>query len=369
MLTSSASRLNGGVFEAVVLQADLLRRMGALPVVLALEDAYSQADRHRLGDTEVMLGKVLGPPQIGYSPDLPRLLLAANLDLLHLHGIWMYPSRSAAQWARRTGKPYIISPHGMLDPWITGRGKAKKALARAGYERASWKAATFFHALTGREAGDIARESGRSDAVVIPNPGPPVTEQPVAQRPFTFGYIGRIHPKKNLAPLVAAWSSLTASGALPQGASLRIAGWGAEEDVDALKAQIAASAGDIAFLGPVFGAAKEELINTSRFIVLPSLSEGLPMAMLEAWSAGTPVLMTQECNLPDGFAAGAALDCGYDSDSIGRCIGQAVTMPEGQWQAMSAAALDLARTSYSEERVSDLWRQAYLAAIRQGTNR
>jgi poly(glycerol-phosphate) alpha-glucosyltransferase len=41
----------------------------------------------------------------------------------------MYPSRAGLQWARRTGKPYLISPHGMLDPWITGRGRAKKALA------------------------------------------------------------------------------------------------------------------------------------------------------------------------------------------------------------------------------------------------
>jgi hypothetical protein len=41
---------------------------------------------------------------------------------------------------------------------------------------------------------------------------------------------------------------------------------------------------------------------------LPSFSEGLPMSVLEAWSYGLPVVMTPECNLPEGFACGAALE-------------------------------------------------------------
>ena len=35
--------------------------------------------------------------------------------------------------------------------------------------------------------------------------------------------------------------------------------------------------------------------------ILPSFSEGLPMAVLEAWAYGLPVLMTDHCNLPEGF--------------------------------------------------------------------
>lgn len=31
------------------------------------------------------------------------------------------------------------------------------------------------------------------------------------------------------------------------------------------------------------------------------------MAVLEAWAHGKPVLMTPECNLPEGFAADAAI--------------------------------------------------------------
>jgi poly(glycerol-phosphate) alpha-glucosyltransferase len=32
------------------------------------------------------------------------------------------------------------------------------------------------------------------------------------------------------------------------------------------------------------------------------------MSVLEAWAYGLPVVMTPECNLPEGFASGAALE-------------------------------------------------------------
>lgn len=47
LLTASASRLGGGVFEAVAAQADLLRSLGALPVVIALKDQHSTVDAPR----------------------------------------------------------------------------------------------------------------------------------------------------------------------------------------------------------------------------------------------------------------------------------------------------------------------------------
>lgn len=168
LLTASASRLGGGVFEAVAGHAALLQELGAEPVVLALHDAHSEQDAHRFAGCELYHAKVRGPRMIGYAPQLGTMLEAAELDLLHLHGIWMYPSRAA----KRSGKPYLISPHGMLDPWITRRGRWKKALARLGYEQRSWRRADAFHALTAPEAADIACETGREDCLVIANHGP-----------------------------------------------------------------------------------------------------------------------------------------------------------------------------------------------------
>ena len=359
LLTASASRLGGGVFEAVVAQAAMLKVLGAEPHVFALADDCSDSDRDRFGDVPVTHCKVAGPAQVGFSPGMVAELMRAKLDCLHLHGIWMYPSAAAARWGRLSGKPYVVSPHGMLDPWITGRGRWKKAIARAGYERASWQGAWGLHALTRREAADIAVESGRADSIVIPNAGPPAAQ---AARSFPepcMAYIGRIHAKKNLSALIGGW---TAAGR-PAGSQLVIAGWGDDRDVSILRQEVAAAGPSVRFVGPIFGEEKNRLLSSARFAVLPSLSEGLPMAVLEGWACGTPALMTQACNLPEGLERGAALECGMDAAQIACVIEAAFAIEASEWTAMSRAALGLARTNFSREVVAQQWSGAYRAAV------
>lgn len=362
LLTASVSRLGGGVFEAVVNQAELVRRCGGEAVVIGLEDRHSADDRARFAPSTVITAPVSGPPMIGYAPALVTLLLEANLDLLHLHGIWMYPSHAATRWAKRTRRPYIVSPHGMLDPWITARGRLKKTIAREAYERASWRQASVLHALTAREAGDIAHECARTDTVVIANAGPPPAPAAAAPRPPHFVYLGRIHPKKNIAALIAAWSQ-NAERLARSDARLTIAGWGEDDDVTEFKVMLAGAPPTVAFAGPVYGERKDALLREARFLVLPSHSEGLPMVILEAWAKGTPTLMTAECNLPEGLAAGAAIECGYDAGAIGPQLVRAAEMPAEEWLAMSRAAHGLAAGPFAPETIEARWARCYADLI------
>jgi poly(glycerol-phosphate) alpha-glucosyltransferase len=250
----------------------------------------------------------------------------------------------------------------MLDPWITGRGRWKKGLARVGYERASWRMAAGFHALTEAEAGDIARESGRQDSLIIANPAPESCSlSGPAGRDLV--YIGRIHAKKNLVALVEGWKLAKR----PRSARLRIAGWGDEADIAVLRAAVAAGDGSAEFLGPVFGEDKAQLLAEARFVVLPSLSEGLPMAVLEAWAAGRPTLMTRDCNLPQGFAAGAALECGHSPHELARAIEQALALGEPAWGAMAIAARGLAEGPFAAQAIAAQWAKAYASAF-EGTD-
>jgi glycosyltransferase involved in cell wall biosynthesis len=366
LLTASASRLGGGVFEAVAGHAAMLQGLGAVPVVVALKDFFSETDAPRFAGIELHHADVRGPGFFGYAPQLSAILDDARLDLLHLHGIWMYPSQAASSWAARSGKPLLISPHGMLDPWITARGRWKKALARAGYERRAWRRTAGFHALTPREAEDIAAESGRADSLVIANSGPPAQPAPTAPRGPLVAYLGRIHPKKNLASLVDAWTMLAAAGALPDGARLTIAGWGDPFDVAALQAHLSTGPACATFVGPLYGAEKARLLREAQFLVLPSLSEGLPVAVLEAWAAGTPVLMSRECNLDSGFDVGAAIDCGTDPASIAAALRQALTLSETEWLSMAKAAHRLAAGPFSARAIAGQWEAAY-AGLMQGS--
>ena len=363
LLTASASRLGGGVAEAVIVQAAMIRELGGEAIVFALEDEFAEEDRARYAPSELHLLPMRGPAQIGYAPGLAQGLLAARLDLLHLHGIWMYPSRAGARWAKATGKPYIISPHGMLDPWITGRSKGKKAVARLLYEHDSWRRAAAFHALTRREAGDVTTQSGKTNSLVIANAGPPLSAPVTQLRPPHVVYLGRIHPKKNLLALVEAWAQIAPGG----GAQLTIAGWGDDASVADLEAALAKGPSTAKFIGPVYGAAKQALLDSARFTVLPSLCEGLPMAVLEGWAAGAPAIMSDECNLPDAVAQGVGIDSGYAVQTIAAALEQALALNETEWLAMARASQALAAGPYCAAEITAQWGRAYRGLIMENS--
>ena len=110
LLTASASRLGGGVFEAVVAQAALIRSLGGEAQIFALADRHTEEDRARFGPSPVIATPVIGPSQVGYSPSLHKALALADLDALHLHGIWMYPSAAGTAWARVTWPARAFAP-------------------------------------------------------------------------------------------------------------------------------------------------------------------------------------------------------------------------------------------------------------------
>lgn len=359
MLTSWASRLGAGVTEAVITQAAIVRSLGGEAVIFAPADKFTEQDRGRFAPSKVVACRMYGPAQIAFAPGLPRAMIGAELDCLHQQGIWMYPSRAGAVWARHTGKPYLITPQGMLDPWITARGRWKKALARIGYEYESWRRAYAFHALSRREAEDIQRACGRTDSIVIPNAtASEISAPPVARSPH-FVFVGRIHPKKNVLALVAAWKQLAPAN----GASLTIAGWGDDGHVAELRKAIAHGPPTVEFIGPIIGDDKKQLLESARFMVLPTHSEGMPFAILEAWAAGTPTIMTRECNLPEGFAEGAAIECGFSAEAVRHSLEIALATDAPQWLGMARNAQRLATTTFAPRTVANQWSQIYSSAI------
>lgn len=362
LLTARASRANGGVFEAVVGQVGLLKRLGAVPVVVAVDDEAHAADAWRLDGAEVGLAEQVGPDQPGFAPQLAVLLKDAKLGLLHLHGIWTYASRAAAHWADSSGGPLVISPHGMLDPWITERNRWKKNLARFAWERDAWKSATAVHALTLDEAADIDRETGGAEIGIIPNPAPKPSAPRDRIAPPMALYLGRIHGKKNLIALMEGW--LAALPDLPTDASLTIAGWGDEEGVAALERFLEPVGPSIQFVGAAFGSQKAALFDVARFTVLPSLSEGLPMAILDSWAAGVPTIMSEACHLPEGYETGAASHCGRDKASIARALVKAFAMKETAWLSMTQAAQALASGPFGPEQVAEQWERLYEDCLR-----
>jgi poly(glycerol-phosphate) alpha-glucosyltransferase len=99
---------------------------------------------------------------------------------------------------------------------------------------------------------------------------------------------------------------------------------------------------------------------------MPSLSEGLPMTVLEAWASAKPVLMTPECNLPEGFAAGAALQIGTRPEEIAEGLKQVIETSDDDRRAMGNRGRNLVATKFSWLRIGEQMRSVYEWALGGG---
>ena len=104
-------------------------------------------------------GNALAVRGRGWSPSFRRVVLeeAKRADVVHNHGVWMWPNAYAREAAVAAGKPLIISPRGMLDSWSLNRSKLRKALAWRLFERKNLQAAVMFHATSREEKNSIAK--------------------------------------------------------------------------------------------------------------------------------------------------------------------------------------------------------------------
>src|SRR5260221_10201895 len=120
-----------------------------------------------------------------------------------VHGLWMYPTGVALAWHRRTGRPFVVNPHGMLDPWAVNNSCWKKRFVSFFRENSSLRHAACLRALCESEAGSIRAYGLRNPICVIPNgidlPGGSVTLPLPGEGRGGAGrnvllYLGRIHP-------------------------------------------------------------------------------------------------------------------------------------------------------------------------------
>lgn len=302
------------------------------------------------------------PRTIGLSTAMIQHALKTKVDVNHLHGVWMLTSYSTLLAKKISNTPYVISPHGMLDPWIISRGKLKKFIAMWAYEKWSWANASVFHALNAKEADAIRQVVPNARIVVAPN-GIDVTADDfvshVSSETTRFLFLGRFHPKKNLHSLASAICEIDDSVYRKTPFVLDIVGWGDEAYEAEIKRIALAKPERFNFLGPKFGEEKEAVIRQSHCFVLPSFSEGQPVAVLEAMKAGTPVLINENCNMPELSALNLTADCGVSVAEIQQALLWFLALSDTDRQALRRASFDYVYQHYSWSAVLPLYEQMY----------
>jgi glycosyltransferase involved in cell wall biosynthesis len=369
-LVSSVSREAGGLFQSVRGLAKAVISDTVKVSVFGIADPNTALDVLKWQPLSVRTFE----PQFrawGYSSQLVPALLAADLDIVSTHGLWKYSSVASRRWHSRTGRPYIVHPHGMLERWALQNSKWKKRIAALLYEDRHLRSAACLRALCEAEAQSIRAYGLRNPVCIIPNGVdlPELTEssalkagssvlQKFAQGRKILLYLGRLHPKKNVTNLVRAWKQMLDSRpSIAKSWILAIAGWGASACQQKLKDLAAVPS--IVFVGAQFGAEKEASYRACDAFILPSLSEGLPMTVLEAWAHAKAVLMTPECNVPEGFAAGAALQIGTSPEEIAAGLKQLLEMTDDDRRAMGARGRTLVATKFSWPRIGEQMQSVY----------
>ena len=356
MTTGALSRNAGGLFESVRALGKGLAELGVGVSVYGLRDQNWGRDEEAWEPLSASAFSFIGPRALAWSPDMDAALDEARPDVVALQGLWQYSSIATRRQWKRNGTPYVISPRGMLDKWALANSRWKKVLAAWVFENAVLRDAACLHALCESEADAMRAYGLRQRIEVVPNGVELVdllttehTEGTEGRRMLLF--LGRIHPKKGLVGALRAWVDLKGKMGNAKWGDWQfvIAGWdqgGHEAELKALCNELGLrmvdrgalmeeqnspatsysppvtapevplldsgrstlDSADVLFFGPAFGEEKDALLRSADAFVLPSFSEGLPMSVLEAWAYGLPVVMTPECNLPEGFAKQAALE-------------------------------------------------------------
>lgn len=358
-LLGSVSNEAGGLFHSVrETNINLMRSFDFLPIVMAPEDRSTFDAIHHWFPVPVEVTKRVGPYGLGFSPQLYKKCLNKKADLLHLHGLWMYPSYVCLKYVQKYKVPYVISPRGMLDEWAINNSNIKKKLALLLYEANNISKCSIIHALSETEAKSIRSLGFKNKICVIPNgvnlPDDLKIKPKLDNREKNLLFLGRIHPKKNLENLIHAWVKFFKDNKKSGQWNLLIAGWDQLGYESKLKQILNTYNNNInvKFLGPKFGAEKSTLLSMVDAFILPSLSEGLPMSVLEAFSYKLPVLMTDYCNFEDGFLCGGGHRIGTGVDEIFEGISWLSDLNQADINNMGSWGYDLVRSKYTWHEIS-----------------
>ena len=143
----------------------------------------------------------------------------------------------------------------------------------------------------------IVSRTGKIDNVeVLYNPCPNIKEIDLtAKREKNILFAATLYKEKGYLDLIEAFGKIATKH--PEW-KLLLAGNGSQDTGKAL-AEKYNIADHVKFLGWVKGNDKDNAFRTSSIFCLPSYAEGFPMAVLDAWAYGLPIVTTPVGGIPD----------------------------------------------------------------------
>jgi len=289
--------------------------------------------------------------------DVEELLRSRSLDRDHTvivtHGCWQLPTLIGAR-CKKAGYRWVYVPHGMLEPWSLRQKALKKAVYWHLREYRMASRADLVRATSFPEQANLQRKFSRVSLVsngVASFPDPPEDADLM-----TVLFMGRLHPKKGASNLAKAW--LKSDMHNKEKFRLLIVG---DDDGDGreLKSVLNRESSNIELLDPIFGTEKDTLFRSAQFFVLPSHSEGMPMALLEGMSAGLVPVISEGCNMPKALETGIGIPITPQIDGIIHGLNQLARMEQREFRARRLRTRKLIEDEFSVEAIAQQQNDLY----------
>jgi glycosyltransferase involved in cell wall biosynthesis len=217
-----------------------------------------------------------------------------NFDIVHVHGLWVFPTYYGARCANRSDIPCIVSPHGMVQNFAISQKRIKKFFYWTLFERHVFNMAKLIHCITLGEEASVKTLSS-TKAFVLPN-GVFINKYKERKhhQPDSLLFVGRLHPIKGIENLIK-------SIGLIDHVNLIIAGKGTKE-YEVYLQRLVCDLGlnnRINFVGFVEKNIIHQLYDQSTALIVSSYTEVLSLVAIEALADSMPVIITKQCDFED----------------------------------------------------------------------
>ncbi len=294
-------------------------------------------------------------------------------DVLHLHSLYLFHDWVGGDLARKHGVPYIVRPHGLLDPYIWRRSRLRKKVMEIAFQDRVLRNAAALHYTSDVERDISAPHAGPAPARVVPL-GVKLDEVETLPSPEHFYrlfpetagkrivlFLSRLHEKKGLDLLVPAFAE--ARKTVPD---LHLVLAGPDDGVAGRTVTLARQLGveqNVTFTGMLVGQDKLSAFAAASMFALPSYSENFGIAVVEAMAARLPSIVSDQVNIYREISGRGAIVVPCEIPAVTRAIVDLASDP-ARAKAIGEQARATAKALYDWKNVAASLETMYAGVAR-----
>ena len=304
-----------------------------------------------------------------FSRNICNFLNETEYDLYHANALWMGVSHITCKTARRKGKPYIVSPHGMLYPTALEHHALRKKLLLNLWYYKDVHHASCLHVTCEQEAVHCRRFGYKGPIAIIPNAI--VLPKDVKCKTFIsrnhgdkleIGFLGRLHPIKKIERVFHALALLKEENpSNSQFFHFQIMGKGDEnyekklrDDVKKLSLE-----GNVEFVGFVSGREKFDRLSQITALMVPSEQENFGMIVPEALICGTPVYASHGTPWNELNECQAGWWTDNEPETIAQLLKEILSLSDESLLKMGKNGRILVENKYEQHKVAGMMKELY----------